>query len=51
MRPGEIDALACVTGKPVSQGGVRGRREATGLGVFMASAKVCNMEEMMASSS
>src|SRR6267142_2052735 len=29
MRPGEIDALGCVTGKPVTQGGVRGRREAT----------------------
>ncbi len=30
MRPGEIDALGCVTGKPVTQGGVRGRKEATG---------------------
>src|SRR5215468_100993 len=26
---GHIDALACVTGKPVTQGGVRGRVEAT----------------------
>ena len=26
MRPGEIDALGCVTGKPVSQGGVRGQK-------------------------
>src|SRR5215208_7094802 len=32
LRPGEIDAAGCVTGKPVTQGGVRGRREATGLG-------------------
>lgn len=30
----EINALGCVTGKPVGQGGIRGRREATGLGVF-----------------
>ncbi len=34
LRPGEIDAEGCVTGKPVSQGGVRGRKEATGLGLF-----------------
>src|ERR1700753_18335 len=47
MRPGEIDALGCVTGKPVSQGGVRGRREATGLGVFYGIREVCNMAERM----
>src|ERR1700741_4712480 len=47
MHPGEIDALGCVTGKPVTQGGVRGRREATGLGVFYGLREVCNMEEVM----
>jgi glutamate dehydrogenase (NAD(P)+) len=47
MRPGEIDALGCVTGKPVSQGGVRGRREATGLGVFFGIREVCNMKDVM----
>lgn len=47
MRPGEIDALGCVTGKPVTQGGVRGRREATGLGVFYGLREVCNMPEIM----
>ena len=30
----DINFLGCVTGKPYEQGGVRGRREATGLGVF-----------------
>ncbi len=47
MRPGEVDALACVTGKPVTQGGVRGRREATGLGVFYGVREVCNIKDVM----
>jgi glutamate dehydrogenase (NAD(P)+) len=34
MRHGEIDGAACVTGKPVSQNGIRGREEATGRGVY-----------------
>lgn len=47
LRPGEVDALGCVTGKPVSQGGVRGRREATGLGVFYGLREVCHMPDVM----
>lgn len=47
MHPGEVDAAGCVTGKPVSQGGVRGRKEATGLGVFYGIREVCNMPEVM----
>ncbi len=47
LKPGEIDAAGCVTGKPVTQGGVRGRKEATGLGVFFGIREVCNMEEIM----
>lgn len=47
MHPGEIDSAGCVTGKPVSQGGVRGRREATGLGVFFGLREVCNIPDVM----
>src|SRR5690606_31937357 len=47
MRPGDIDALGCVTGKPVHQGGVRGRKQATGLGVFYGIREVCNNTELM----
>jgi glutamate dehydrogenase (NAD(P)+) len=47
MHPGEVDAMGCVTGKPVTQGGVRGRKEATGLGVFYGVREVCNMPEIM----
>jgi len=48
MHPGEVEALGCVTGKPVTQGGVKGRREATGLGVFFGIREVCNNAEVMA---
>src|SRR5215212_4535744 len=47
MHPGEIDAAGCVTGKPVTQGGVRGRREATGLGIFFGIREVCGMPDVM----
>jgi glutamate dehydrogenase (NAD(P)+) len=47
LNPGEVDAAACVTGKPITQGGVRGRREATGLGVFYGIREVCKMENVM----
>ena len=47
MHPGEVDAAACVTGKPISQGGVRGRTEATGMGVFFGIREICNMPNAM----
>ncbi|RPD38975.1 Glu/Leu/Phe/Val family dehydrogenase [Chitinophaga barathri] len=47
LRPGEIDGYGCVTGKPLPMGGVRGRKEATGLGVFYGLRELCNVKEDM----
>lgn len=47
LNPGDINALGCVTGKPVSQGGVNGRTEATGLGIFYGVREVVNIAEDM----
>lgn len=42
-----INALACVTGKPVGQGGVRGRTAATGRGLFFATREAVNDKDLM----
>ena len=47
MHPGSLDGMGCVTGKPVTQGGVRGRREATGRGLFFAIREACSIAEDM----
>lgn len=47
FHPGQVDALACVTGKPVEQGGVRGRVEATGRGVFFGIRQALSHKEDM----
>jgi len=44
---GDTNALGCVTGKPVGQGGIRGRTEATGLGVFFGLRELFDDEEML----
>jgi len=45
--PGQIDGIGCVTGKPVTQGGIAGRREATGLGVFYGIREACSFADDM----
>jgi glutamate dehydrogenase (NAD(P)+) len=47
LKSGEVDALGCVTAKPVSQGGIRGRTEATGRGVFFGVREICSVAEDM----
>ena len=47
LTKGELNAFACVTGKPIAQGGIRGRTEATGKGVFYGIREACNLAEDM----
>jgi glutamate dehydrogenase (NAD(P)+) len=44
----DIAAAACVTGKPLSQGGIQGRTEATGLGLYYATRDFLNNEQFCA---
>lgn len=47
FNPEAINAKGCVTGKPLSQHGIRGRTEATGLGVFFGIREAVNVKEDM----
>ncbi len=47
LAPHDINALGCVTAKPVSEGGISGRVEATGRGVFFGLREVCSIAEDM----
>lgn len=42
--PESINALGCVTGKPLSQSGIEGRTEATGKGVCFGLREVCDRD-------
>jgi glutamate dehydrogenase (NAD(P)+) len=48
LKHGEIDAVACVTGKPITQNGIRGRVDATGRGVFYGLRRCLEYAEDMA---
>lgn len=45
--PESINAMGCVTGKPLSQSGIEGRTEATGKGVCIGLREVCEREDDM----
>ncbi|KAJ8906510.1 hypothetical protein NDN08_003003 [Rhodosorus marinus] len=47
MKPDDIDGIGCVTGKPVTQGGIRGREGATGLGVYFGIRKLFSNEDLL----
>jgi len=46
LNPG-LDAIACVTGKPLGQGGINGRNEATGRGICYGLQRVTSYSEDM----
>ena len=43
----DLNSMGCVTGKPLGQGGIQGRTEATGMGVFFGVREALNNTEDM----
>ncbi len=47
MAPDKLNAIACVTGKPIEQNGIHGRKGATGRGVAFGLQEACSFAEDM----
>ncbi|MEZ4424727.1 MAG: Glu/Leu/Phe/Val dehydrogenase [Gemmatimonadota bacterium] len=47
LAPDKLEAAGCVTGKPVEEGGIAGRVEATGRGVLFGVRELCDDTEVM----
>jgi glutamate dehydrogenase (NAD(P)+) len=47
LNNGELDGIACVTGKPVTMNGIKGRDEATGRGVYYGVREMVSIGEDM----
>ena len=47
MAPDKLNAIACVTGKPIEQNGIQGRRGATGRGVVFGLQEACGFADDM----
>jgi glutamate dehydrogenase (NAD(P)+) len=49
LRPEDLNAMACVTAKPLGQGGIRGRTQATGRGLFYGVREICGDADLLKS--